>query len=52
MVYPFLVFSTYVLSENCQDLNLAGLRTYLNEEDDFDEDQRQIIAECPEFQNL
>lgn len=52
MIYPFLAFCTFAISEQCQDLSLEQLREYLNEEDDFDEDQRRIISECPEFQNL
>ncbi|KAI6184786.1 hypothetical protein M3Y97_00633700 [Aphelenchoides bicaudatus] len=52
MVYPFLAFCTFVLSERCQDLDLAKMRDYLNEEDDFDPEQREIIESCPEFKNL
>lgn len=52
MIYPFLAFTTYVLSERCQEMNLTELREFLNEENDFTEEQRKIIAECPEFNNL
>ncbi|KAI6220006.1 hypothetical protein M3Y99_01629400 [Aphelenchoides fujianensis] len=52
IVPSFLSFCTFVISEQCKNLNLADLREYLNEEDDFDEEQREIIRGCPEFANL
>lgn len=51
-VPSFLSFCTYFLVERSANMNLEDLRDFLNEENDFTEEQRQIIAECPELANL
>lgn len=52
IIPSFISFCTYFLCERAQNMNLAQLREFLNEESDFDEEQMRIINECPEFQNL
>jgi hypothetical protein len=47
-----MVYCTYVIADQCKDKKLAELREYLNEENDFDPDQRKILDECPEFQEM
>lgn len=52
MINPFIVFCTYVISERIQNMDLLEMRSFLDEIDDFDEEQRRIISECPELQTL
>jgi hypothetical protein len=44
-------FCTYVLADRAQNLNLAQIREMLNEQDDFSEEERKLIAEFADIQN-
>ena len=52
IVPSFMSFCTYEISERCRNLSLVQLREFLNENDDFDEKEREIIKQCPEFENI
>lgn len=51
-VPAFVSFCVYFLVLRTKGLNLENMRNFLNEEDDFTEEQKRIIAECPELAEL
>jgi hypothetical protein len=48
----FVSFCVYFLVIQTKGLNLEGMRNFLNEENDFTDEQQKIIAECSELANL
>lgn len=49
MMPSVMAMCTFFLCENSLNMNLAQLRDYLNETDDFDDEQSRLINECSEF---
>jgi hypothetical protein len=49
ILHPLTHFACYVLAERCQNKSLSDIREILHEEDDFNEEERQIISQCPEL---
>jgi hypothetical protein len=50
IITPFIHFCTYILADRSQGKPVSEIREMLNEIDDFTEEERRLIASCPELQ--